>query len=150
MADRTLRTPPTRARTRDWTPRFLEALGRDPRVSEAARQAGIGRRTVYDRRSADPEFAAAWDDVIAGTLDELEAEAYRRAVNGSDQLLMFLLRARRPKVYSERYRIQHSGHIDGARPMLDLHDPEVRAASRELLHAVAAARSARLAKEAKS
>jgi hypothetical protein len=106
-------------RTRDWAPTFLHAFGDTHLVSDAAKLAGIGRRTAYDRRLKDPEFATAWAAIEEHSTDLLESEAYRRAVDGwrerpildddghvvgevrkfSDALLMFLLKARRPAVY---------------------------------------------------
>lgn len=47
----------------DWTPAFLEALERSGSVTQAAEAAGVGRRTVYDRRSSDEAFRAAWAQV---------------------------------------------------------------------------------------
>ena len=81
------------------------------------------------------------------SVEQLEAEAMRRAMAGSDQLIMFLLRARRPAVYSERYRIMHAHRIEERPEIVDVADPEVRKKSREFLHAVADARARRLAEE---
>lgn len=160
MAARTSRTrrrAPARTRG-DWRPAFLEALKRTGMVSAAAAAAGVGRRTVYDHRKVDEAFAEQWDDVVEDALEEMEAEAYRRAVVGvhkpvfhagqlvgtireySDQLLIFLLRARRPEKYSERYRVQHAVSLEKRPPVIDITDPEVQARSHELLRAVAAAR----------
>ena len=43
----------------------------------------------------------------------LEAEAFRRAMAGSDRLMEFLLRVRRPQVYRERVDVRHGGEADG-------------------------------------
>ena len=53
---------------------------------------------------------AASCDVGAGLV--LEAEAYRRAMAGSDRLMAFLLKARRPQVYRERVDVRHGGEAD--------------------------------------
>lgn len=127
--------------------RVSAGIERSTTVSEAARAAGIGRRTAYDRRARDEEFARAWDDTLESAIEQLEQEAVRRAKDGSDQLLMFLLRARRPAVYSERYRITHAHRIEERPEIVDVGDPEVRKKSREFLHAVADARARRLAEE---
>ncbi len=37
---------------------------------------------VYERRKADAEFAAAWDDSLVQGTDLLEDEALRRAMDG--------------------------------------------------------------------
>ena len=60
----------------------------------------MGRSTAYLWRREDPEFAAKWDDAVADGIDLLEDEARRRALEGSDKLLMFLLERRRPEVWA--------------------------------------------------
>jgi hypothetical protein len=53
-------------------------------------------------RQEDPEFAAKWDDAVADGIDLLETEVFRRAMEYSDKLAMFLLKKRRPEVYGDR------------------------------------------------
>jgi hypothetical protein len=79
--------------------RYLAALAKGRAPTVAARMAGLARSTVYKWRGEDVEFAAAWADCVEQGLDLLEDRAYQRAMKGSDQLLMFQLRARRPEVY---------------------------------------------------
>src|SRR3954451_22204722 len=99
--DRTLnaRTP---KRRRNWQPAFLEALEKGHTVAGACKAANVGRTTAYQARQRDEAFAVAWRDVEEHAIEVLEAEAYQRAMNGSDKLLMFLLRARRPEKYRDR------------------------------------------------
>lgn len=116
-------------RRRDWKPAFLEALEQTGMVTEACKVAGVGRRTVYDHRQRDEEFALAWADVEEITTERMEREAQRRAVEGtdkpvfqqgvevgrireySDTLLIFMLKARRPDRYRENVKVEHSGAI---------------------------------------
>ena len=88
----------SRARTRigRWHSPFLRALAKTPSVTFAAKAAGVSRRTVYDHRERDEEFAAKWDDALNQSLDALEHEVYQRAVKGDAQLAMFILKAHRP------------------------------------------------------
>jgi transposase-like protein len=102
MANRTKYTPKKRAL-------FLGALTEGASVTAACDRAVITRRTVYDWRKADSEFAAAWDDAIEAGTDALEDEALRRAKEKSDTLLIFLLKARRPEKYKDRVSTEHSG-----------------------------------------
>jgi hypothetical protein len=88
-------------RVRDWQPLFFEALRNSGNVRAACLAAGIGRTIVYKRRHTDTAFRARWDEALAEATDVLDAEARRRALAGSDPLLMFLLRAHRPEVYRE-------------------------------------------------
>lgn len=101
---------------------FLDALAESPNVSAACRAAGVPRRTVYNHRATDAEFAAAWDDALEQSTDALVGEAYRRALKGterpvfyqgdecgrireySDTLAIFLLKAHRRDVYGDRVR----------------------------------------------
>jgi hypothetical protein len=70
--------------------RFLELVADGQPVIRATAEAGLGRRTVYDWRSQDPGFAAAWDEAYEQGTDRLELEAQERALNGSDLLLQLL------------------------------------------------------------
>lgn len=129
---RTGRTPKKR---RDWKPAWLEAFHEHGTVSAACRDADVGRSTVYDARS-DEAFAQAWDDIEAETTDRMEREAFRRSVEGvdrdvyhqgevvgqerqfSDTLLIFMLKARKPKTYRDNVRVEHTG-ADGGPITLD-------------------------------
>jgi hypothetical protein len=96
----------------DWRPAFLLALREAGAVRYACEAAGVGRTTAYRHRERDATFASAWAEAIEDACDELEAEARRRAKEGSDQLLMFLLKSHRPRVYRDAHRIEHAGAIE--------------------------------------
>ena len=101
---------------------FLHALADTVNVAAACRDAGVPRRTVYDWRDADPDFARRWNDALDDGIDLLEAMLHRRAFEGvekpvwhrgeqvgttrhySDALAMFLLKAHRPERYRDNYR----------------------------------------------
>ena len=60
---------PSRYHTRAAIPadvedRFLGALAEFGQVTYAANVSGMARRSLYDRRRKDREFAAAWDDAV--------------------------------------------------------------------------------------
>ena len=89
-------------------------------VTQAAKQAGVGRRTHYDWLKADPSYQAQFEDLEEAVTETLEQEARRRGSEGtlkpvfyqgkgcgeireySDTLLIFMLKARRPETYRER------------------------------------------------
>lgn len=114
--------------------------GNGGHVANACKAVKIGRRTAYDWRDQDAEFANRWDDIVGASLDDLEQEAYRRAYHGverpvfyqgaecgsireySDSVLMFILKAGRPEKYRDHYKIEHGGHID----VTQLSDEELR------------------------
>jgi hypothetical protein len=98
---------------------FLESLAAGNTIMQAARVAGLAPSTFYLLRDTDPAFAMQWAEALEAGIQVMEAEAFRRAVQGtekpivsggeivtwvrefSDTLLIFLLKARRPHVYRE-------------------------------------------------
>lgn len=87
-----------------WRPVFLEALRTHGMVTAAALAAGIHRDTAYFERSIDPMFAAEWREALDRGVEMLEDVAKKRAFEGSDTLLIFLLKAHRPEIYRETIR----------------------------------------------
>ncbi len=112
---------------REWKPRFVDNLRETGNVSAAARHAGVSRQTVYKERGASEQFREAWDDAMEEAMDLLEAEARRRAYDGtlkpvyykgapvgeireySDTLTIFLLKGRRPDVFKDRQDVTSGG-----------------------------------------
>jgi len=92
---------------------FLLCLANGDSVKHACEISGIGRKTAYVWRAQDPEFAEAWDEATEAGVERLEDEAYRRALVGSDTLMIFLLKAKRPKVYADKQRLEHTGPNGG-------------------------------------
>jgi hypothetical protein len=92
----------------DWGPKFLAVLAQGHTIGMAAGAAGVNRSTVYRRRKTDKAFAEDWDAAVEDGTDAVEELALRRAKEGySDQLVMFILKARRPEKYLERQRLEH-------------------------------------------
>ena len=110
---------------------FIKALSETGSVSKAAALAGSSRTRVYELRKVDPAFATAWEEAEEIAADRLENEARRRAVEGvpeplvsagklvrdddgqpmmirrySDNLLLALMRARRPPPRERSVRFQ--------------------------------------------
>src|SRR5829696_6157972 len=106
MARPTIRTDEVRTK-------FLEALSEGMSIANAAGAAGTGRGAMYVWRREDPEFASDWDEAVEVGTDKLEDEARRRAMNGSDAVLMFLLKARRPAQYKDKSVHEHVGSAGG-------------------------------------
>lgn len=94
-----------------WRLKFLDGLRMHGIVTRAAKDAGIHRDTAYFERQQDPTFATEWKEALDRGVDMLEDVAKMRAYDGSDTLLIFLLKAHRPEKYRERYDINHSGEI---------------------------------------
>ncbi len=104
MGSRTIRTSKTRAT-------LLKALAQGRSVSAACEIAVIGRSAYHHWKREDPQFAADIDQAIEAGTDLLEDIALQRAAESSDTLLIFLLKARRPHLYRETTKIQHTGTI---------------------------------------
>ena len=117
----------TRTAKKDWRPIFLKELTRTGNVSAAVIKAKIGRQTAYDARASDPHFSGLWIEAVAIADEMMEAEARRRAVEGtlrpvfqggktvgkireySDTLLIFLLKAHKPEKYRDNSRVIVAG-----------------------------------------
>jgi hypothetical protein len=120
--------------------RFLKALAETGNITAAVELAGTSRTRVYELRKVDENFRAAWDEAENSASDKLEAEAWRRAVDGvqeplvsggkivrdddgnpiatrrySDAMLTLLLKARRPEKFRERSSVEMSG--PGGKPI---------------------------------
>src|SRR5437667_12509832 len=107
---------------------FLQYLAETGNVSRSVKLVGTSPARVYTLRQNDPAFRQAWDDAEQIAADRLEAEAWRRAVEGfdepvvsagklvrdedgnpvmvrrySDTLLLALLRAHRPAKFNKGF-----------------------------------------------
>jgi hypothetical protein len=129
----------TRAQTAQLKSDFIDALAEYGNITTAARTAGCSRRVVYDWQEKDDQFAAACREAEIQATETLEAEARRRAVEGvttetpiyvkgelahtivetkySDTLLIFLLKARAPDKYRERFDVRTSQDAPVVVPM---------------------------------
>ena len=91
----------------EWRPSFLTVLAKSANVSLAAKKAGISRQAAYHAYDCDEEFKSEWDSALEQACDLLEKEARRRALDQSDTLLIFLLKAHRPGKYREVIRTEN-------------------------------------------
>ncbi len=82
---------------------FLDVLRSTGSILDAARICKIPKSLAFGWRHQDPEFAFRWDQITkAEMLPHLEAEAIRRALNGSDLLLMFMMKALDREKYDDK------------------------------------------------
>jgi hypothetical protein len=98
-------------RTPEAEEKFLAALRDGKSIAAAARAASIGRRTAYDWRDREAAFAASWDESWEIGTDYLEDLALKGAEQGSERLLLALLKARRPDRY-QRMVVEHEGSLE--------------------------------------
>lgn len=85
-----------------WRPLFLRMLRSVGNLREAAESIGVTTNAVRAAMRKDSSFAMLVADAQADATAILEKEAWRRAMNGSDLLLMFLLKAENPEKYREK------------------------------------------------
>jgi hypothetical protein len=81
-----------------WLAAYVE-LGS---IGKACEYLGIGRRTFYNWKAADPEFAAAVQEAEQDAVDSAVSELYRRAKKKDTTALIFYLKTHRPEVYADR------------------------------------------------
>jgi hypothetical protein len=113
---------------------FLAAYAKCGVLIDAAKIVGVDASLHHYWFNHDPEYAKRFSEVAEESIQVLESEARRRAVEGtakpvyhcgrkcgevreySDTLLIFLLKAARPEVYRERQEIQqtvtHNGPVE--------------------------------------
>ena len=95
------------ARIVRWKKRFLRSLRSLPNVKVACKAAGIAKNTAYQARKDDLAFASDWQLALDGAIDELEAVAFQKAMDGDPTLLTFLL-GRTSRRYTTRRRSTRS------------------------------------------
>lgn len=88
----------------------LIAFRESSTVAAACTAAGISRETWYDWVASDPAFQKAVDEATEFVTDELEKEAIKRAKNGSDTLIIFLLKSRRRAQYGDKVQVDIASH----------------------------------------
>ena len=65
-----------------------KGLRKSGNVSISAQAAGLSRSGVYARRESDDVFAKEWEEAEEIAADRLEAEAWRRGVEGVPEPLV--------------------------------------------------------------
>ena len=71
-----------------WHEMFLSKLHETRSVTAACKSVQIDRATAYNHRRDDPDFRVAWDQTIQTTIDDLEASAMKRAIDGTRRPLI--------------------------------------------------------------
>jgi hypothetical protein len=89
---------------------FLAAYAKTGNVTAAAKASGQRRKIHYEWME-EPEYPALFEAAREEAIDALEDAARKRALHGSDLLLIFLLKAHRPGLYRERHQVEHSGTV---------------------------------------
>jgi hypothetical protein len=78
------------------------------RDTDAAEIIGVSRWAIW-RWKKEPDFAPRYKAARQVRIDHLIKEAERRAMNGSDKLLEFLLCNYAPDKFSNKQKVEHNG-----------------------------------------
>lgn len=123
MANRTIWTP---KKEEKFLAKLIDTGGN---VSAACKTVNVARSTAYHHKSEKEAFSRLWDEAIDSGTDDLEAEARRRAYEGtkkpvfykgkpvghiqeySDTLMIFLLKGNRPEKYKDRQDVNLTGQL---------------------------------------
>ena len=90
---------------KDWKPRFLDVFRESGNVTESAKAAGVTKQAAYKARNTNKTFRTAWDSAREEIADDLEAEAFKRAKDSSDTLLIFLLKGLKSDTYGDKRKL---------------------------------------------
>ena len=82
---------------------FLAAFSRSGSLSQAAKRAGVDRRTHYNWLKSDQLYAVAFHEAVHEAGDALEDKLNEMAHDGNATAAIFLLKGLRPEKYRERY-----------------------------------------------
>lgn len=100
-------------------------------IGTACNLAGVKRRHFNDWRKYVPKFKEIFDEMEEQYTDILEQEANRRALEKSDSLLQFMLRARRPEKFNPTQMIKADLGDSGVRIVFS--DSELSESEKKLL-----------------
>ncbi len=91
---------------------FLAFIEGGARYNEAAEKAGMSRVQAWRWKKSDPAFVKRLEAARKASVAKLRLEAERRAMAGSDKLLVFLLCNYAPEQFQERQTVDHRGKVD--------------------------------------
>lgn len=142
---------PARPRlTKEQEEKFIAALRTTRDIDQACMAIKPSRMTVYRHKKESDDFRAAWDRAYEANVDDLEAKAMKIAIEGTTEpvvhkgevigarrvyhqgLMIFLLKTRRRKVYSQ----SPWDHDTGTRDSLGGNPQEVAANLANILGAM--------------
>jgi len=101
--------------------RFIAALRKHRSITKACESIGKSRTIAYQWREKFPDFRQAWDEAVETNIDDLEAGAMRRAIEGTLEpiyykgkpvgvvrkyetaLTIFMLKKNRTRKYDDRH-----------------------------------------------
>jgi very-short-patch-repair endonuclease len=98
----------------DWRDRFLAVLSDTGIVREACIAASISRKTAYQHKAIDSDFATAWKLALQDAADAALAIYRRRGIQQSDRAMEFFIKSRDPEAFGQ------PGQLDAILKLVDL------------------------------
>ncbi len=98
----------------DWRDRFLAVLSESGIVRAACIAAGVSRKTAYQYRNTDGEFAKDWKLALQDAADLAFIRYRERALQQSDRAMEFFIKSRDPETFGQ------PGQLDLVLKYLDL------------------------------
>ncbi len=115
---------------------FLETIRAGEAPTVAARNVGVAWRTVLRHLESDSFFRMAYEEAQQEVLDEVQAGLIQAGRSGNVPAAIFVLTNRRPDVWRDNKRIEHTG-AGGApietRTTAILDAAELRKAARDII-----------------
>ena len=81
---------------------FLRLIAAGCSIREACAAVALPWSSLYKKRDTEPAFAKRWEDAKRIEVSALIEEAKRRAMKGSDRLIMFMLTNLAPGQFNNR------------------------------------------------
>lgn len=97
----------TEERKQTW----LETFKKTHNVSAACEAVQISRTQVYKCRDQDEKFRDQWEAIENRVLDVVESVLHKKALEGDNACLFFLLCNRRSEKWKHRGEVEHKGKI---------------------------------------
>lgn len=95
---------------------FLKVLKANAGILQPACEAfGISRATAWNWRKADPDFAAACEQIMEEVIDFAESKLYQNIKDGDNASIFFFLKCKaKHRGYVEKSELSVSGDPNGA------------------------------------
>jgi len=88
-----------------WWPPFFTSLAVWGSMRKAVQSAEVSYHQALLAKASSPTFKLVFDIAMALSVQTLEDEAKRRALGGSDLLMIFMLKGAAPEKYKERVEV---------------------------------------------
>lgn len=99
---------------------FLHAYSLTGSLQHAEMASKISRQNHYLWMREDPTYKERFDRARVEAIDSLESEAFKRAMQGSDTLLMFLLKGNAPGKYRDSMKIDNNTTVTHIHKDIDI------------------------------